>query len=99
MKNKTIILLTLLLGLFGCEYSSEVNNPDRVTTLELQNSIIDSCAVIAYVEGEDVIYVLKDGKAVTRYWVTNSTPYVIVGMVAAVVFFGFFMVVSSVSKY
>jgi hypothetical protein len=77
MKKLTFLIAILLLMLSSCtvDYDeSKVNNSEYMTTVEIQNSIIDSCAVLS--EANGVIYVLDEDNLVTHQLKGNNGGYV-----------------------
>ena len=59
MKKLFILLFVIAIGCTIDYSDSAVDNPSKTTTIEIQNTVIDSCAVLA-TDG-NYVYVLKDG--------------------------------------
>lgn len=67
MKNLLFLLLGIIILVSSCSISyrdAEVDNPKEVTTVEIQESVIDSCAIIA--ELDESIYILNENLEVTH---------------------------------
>ena len=65
--KKLIFLLLGIVILSSCNISydeSQVNNPKKSTTIEIQENVLDSCATIAEMNGS--IYILDENQLVTH---------------------------------
>lgn len=75
--KKLLFLLSIIL-LVSCNNTyndSKVENSDEITTVEIQQSVIDSCATIAVVD--DDVYLLKDNKVVNKYKVVKDDQTIV----------------------
>lgn len=69
--KKLLILIILTTLLSSCIVEPNViDNPEKITTIEIQNSVVDSCITMSIVD--DKVYLLKNGQ-VQHILLTDSS--------------------------
>lgn len=77
--KKLLFILTILLAV-SCTTTidqARIKEPEKVTTVDIQQNVIDSCAVLATNSDHTKLYVMENGLAVQQYQVVYRDHIVV----------------------